>query len=307
MFSKVIFSENQSYYFGKVRDVYTIGERIVLLASDRISAFDCILPREIPYKGQILNQLAQYFLESSGHIVPNWFEVSPHPRISLGKRCIPIPIEMVVRGYLAGHAARVYAEGGRQICGVSLPGGLREGDRLPQPIITPTTKAQAGHDRDISKAEILREGIVSEEIYEQMESATLALYRLGQEMAESRGLILVDTKYEFGIYHGVLHLMDELHTPDSSRYYIADTYQKLQSEGKRQIQLSKEFVREWLMLHGFSGQEGQKVPEMDDNFIEEVSSKYIRLFEILTGTKPHLVGGEEDTPKAWVDAVLPFI
>ncbi len=272
-----------AFYRGKVRDVYTLGDRLVIVATDRISAFDCILPRPIPYKGAVLNQLAAYFLEATRDICPNWLISTPDPNVSIGYCCEPLRVEMVIRGYLAGHAARQYAAGHRTLCGVPLPDGLREGDPFPEPIITPTTKAAAGHDEDISREEILRRGIVAPDDYAQMEAHTRALFQRGTEMAAQRGLILVDTKYEFGKWDGQLMLMDEVHTPDSSRYFYADGYAERQARGERQQQLSKEFVREWLMAHGFQGKEGQQMPDMPDAFVREVSERYIELYERMTG------------------------
>jgi phosphoribosylaminoimidazole-succinocarboxamide synthase len=300
------FSSNQEFYSGKVRDVYRIGQQIVMIASDRISAFDCILPKPIPFKGQVLNQLAAWFLHRTSGIVPNWLEAVPHPNVSIGKKCEPVLVEMVVRGYLAGHAARVYASGKREICGVQLPDGLKEGDRLPSPIITPTTKASSGHDMDISKEEILRQGIVTDDIYLKMENYSLALFEKGSLMAEEKGLILVDTKYEFGLYHGEVLLMDEVHTPDSSRYFYLDGYQERQDNGIKQMQLSKEFVREWLLSNGFSGQEGQTIPEMSDEFVSEISKRYIALFEKMTGEifQAHV---DTDFHQSVITAVSPHI
>lgn len=272
-----------AFYRGKVRDVYTLGDRLVMVATDRISAFDCILPRPIPYKGAVLNQLAAYFLEATRDLCPNWLISTPDPNVSIGYRCEPLRVEMVIRGYLAGHAARQYAAGHRTLCGVPLPDGLREGDPFPEPIITPTTKAAAGHDEDISREEILERGIVAPDDYAQMETYTRALFQRGTEMAAQRGLILVDTKYEFGKWNGQLMLMDEVHTPDSSRYFYADGYAERQARGERQQQLSKEFVREWLMAHGFQGKEGQQMPDMPDAFVQEVSERYIELYERMTG------------------------
>ncbi len=272
-----------AFYRGKVRDVYTLGDRLVMVATDRISAFDCILPRPIPYKGAVLNQLAAYFLEATRDLCPNWLISTPDPNVSIGYRCEPLRVEMVIRGYLAGHAARQYAAGHRTLCGVPLPDGLREGDPFPEPIITPTTKAAAGHDEDISREEILERGIVAPDDYAQMEAYTRALFQRGTEMAAQRGLILVDTKYEFGKWNGQLILMDEVHTPDSSRYFYADGYAERQARGERQQQLSKEFVREWLMAHGFQGKEGQQMPDMPDAFVQEVSERYIELYERMTG------------------------
>lgn len=273
------------FYKGKVRDVYTFGERMLLVASDRISAFDHILPKAIPFKGQVLNQMAAYFLQNAKDIVPNWLLEVPAPNAAYGLACQPIRVEMVIRAYLAGHAWRVYSGGLRSLCGVSLPDGLKEGDHLPVPIITPTTKADEGHDADISKEDILRNGLVSEEIYEKMEAYTRALFARGTSLAAAQGLILVDTKYEFGLLNGEIYLIDEIHTPDSSRYFYADGYEDRQRKGERQTQLSKEFVREWLMLHGFQGKEGQVIPEMPDDFVREVSERYILLFEKITGLK----------------------
>ncbi|MCS7036041.1 MAG: phosphoribosylaminoimidazolesuccinocarboxamide synthase [Saprospiraceae bacterium] len=272
-----------AFYRGKVRDVYTLGDHLVVVATDRISAFDCILPRPIPYKGAVLNHLAAYFLEATRDICPNWLIRTPHPNVSIGYRCEPLRVEMVIRGYLAGHAARQYAAGHRTLCGVPLPDGLREGDPFPEPIITPTTKAAAGHDEDISREEILERRIVAPDDYARMEAYTRALFQRGTEMAARRGLILVDTKYEFGLWNGQIMLMDEVHTPDSSRYFYAEGYAERQARGERQQQLSKEFVREWLMAHGFQGKEGQQMPDMPDEFVHEVSERYIELYERMTG------------------------
>lgn len=272
-----------AFYRGKVRDVYTVGERLVMVASDRISAFDHILPRPIPFKGAVLNQIAAYFLNATCDVCPNWLIAAPDPNVAIGHRCEPIRVEMVIRGYLAGHAARTYTAGGRLLCGVLLPEGLRENDPFREPIITPTTKAEAGHDEDISREEILSRGIVGRADYEQMEAYTRALFRRGTEMAARQGLILVDTKYEFGKKDGQMLLMDEIHTPDSSRYFYADGYTERQARGEKQRQLSKEFVREWLMANGFQGKEGQKMPDMPDAFVEEISARYIELYEKLTG------------------------
>lgn len=271
------------FYKGKVRDVYTFGERMMLVASDRISAFDYILPKPIPFKGQVLNQMAAYFLKNARDIVPNWLLEVPAPNAAYGLACEPVRVEMVIRGYLAGHAWRVYASGLRTLCGVTLPEGLKEGDKLPLPVITPTTKADEGHDADISREEILTNAIVPKEIYEKMERYTQALFERGTLLAASQGLILVDTKYEFGLYNGEIYLIDEIHTPDSSRYFYADGYEERQKSGERQTQLSKEFVREWLMLNGFQGKEGQRIPEMPEDFVNEVSERYIQLFEKITG------------------------
>lgn len=282
--SEFNFTGQQSVYHGKVRDVYRIGERhVVMVASDRISAFDYILPRAIPYKGQVLNQLAAYFLKSCADIVPTWWINSPDPCVSFGLYCKTIPIEMVIRGYLSGHAWREYKAGKRMICGVQMPEGMKENDRFPEPIITPATKAEEGHDEDISRDEILKRNIVPKEVYEKLEDYTRKLFDRGTKMAKDRGLILVDTKYEFGMIDGEIRLIDEIHTPDSSRYFYADTYQELQDKGERQKQLSKEFVREWLIENGFQGLEGQQIPNMPDDFVETVSQRYIELYEKITG------------------------
>lgn len=272
-----------AFYRGKVRDVYTIGDKLVVVASDRISAFDHILPKPIPYKGQVLNQIAAWFLEATRDIVPNWLEQTPDPNVSIGKRCEPFRIEMVIRGYLAGHAWREYESGKRMLCGVPMPEGMRESDPFPEPIITPATKADEGHDEDISKEDILKRGLATPAQYEQMEAYTKALFARGTEMARRQGLILVDTKYEFGLFEGQVCVIDEIHTPDSSRYFYLDGFEERQSRGERQLQLSKEFVREWLMEHGFQGKEGQFMPMMPDAFVEQISSRYIELYERMTG------------------------
>ncbi len=271
-------------YHGKVRDVYDIDSQyLVMVATDRISAFDVVLPKGIPFKGQVLNQIAAQFLDATEDIVPNWKVAVPDPMVTVGIKCEPFKIEMIVRGYLAGSAWREYEAGAREICGVKLPDGLRENERLPHPILTPTTKADAGHDENISRDEILRRGIVSEEDYVQIERYALALFERGSEMAANRGLILVDTKYEFGKHDGKVILIDEIHTPDSSRYFYADGYEDRLAKGEPQRQLSKEFVRRWLMDHGFMGKAGQQVPEMTDEYCEEVSRRYIELYEHITG------------------------
>ncbi|TNE56464.1 MAG: phosphoribosylaminoimidazolesuccinocarboxamide synthase [Bacteroidetes bacterium] len=272
-----------AFYRGKVRDVYTVGDRLVMVASDRISAFDHILPRPIPFKGAVLNQIAAHFLEATRDICPNWLVSTPDPNVAIGHRCTPYRVEMVIRGYLAGHAARTYAAGGRELCGVPLPEGMRENDPFPEPIITPTTKADTGHDEDISRDGILEAGLVTPEEYAQMEAYTRALFRRGTEMAARQGLILVDTKYEFGKKDGQILLMDEIHTPDSSRYFYADGYAERQASGEKQRQLSKEFVREWLMQNGFQGKDGQQMPDMPDAFVLEISNRYIELYEKVTG------------------------
>jgi len=272
-----------AFYRGKVRDVYTIGDRLVMVASDRISAFDHILPKAIPYKGAVLNQIAAYFLQVTRDICPNWLESSPDPNVAIGKRCEPFRVEMVIRGYLAGHAARTYQSGLRVLCGEILPEGLRENDALPVPIITPTTKADEGHDEDIVKSEIIAQGLVSADDYALIEHYTRALFQRGQEMAARQGLILVDTKYEFGKFGDQIVLMDEIHTPDSSRYFYADGYAERQEKGEKQRQLSKEFVREWLIAQGFQGKAGQKMPEMPDEFVAKITDRYVELFEKVTG------------------------
>jgi len=280
------FPKQIAFYKGKVRDVYTIeGNILVMVASDRISAFDVVLPRGIPYKGQVLNQIAEQFLNATRDIVPNWLMATPHPNVSIGRMCQPFKVEMVVRGYLAGHAARTYQSGLRELCGVKLLEGLKENDKLPQPIITPTTKASEGHDEDISKEEIIKQGIVSKAHYKELERITLKLYARGQEMAKERGLILVDTKYEFGLYKNEIYLMDEIHTPDSSRYFYLEGYEERQKKGEEQKQLSKEFVRRWLIENGFQGKEGQTVPHMSDEWVNEISNRYIELYEKVSGKK----------------------
>jgi len=268
---------------GKVRDLYFLKDRLIMVATDRISAFDVILPRAIPYKGQILNRIALHFLQRTADIVPNWVLASPDPNVTIGKICEPIPVEIVVRGYLAGHAWRQYKSGHRMLCGVPLPEGLHENDPLPTPIITPTTKAHSGHDEDISKEEIIKRGIVPAPLYEQIEAVALKLFERGTQMARERNLILVDTKYEFGLHNGALQLIDEVHTPDSSRYFYWDTYEQLQKEGKPQKQLSKEFVRQWLIENGFQGKEGQCVPTMTDEVVEDIMRRYMELYTTMTG------------------------
>lgn len=278
------FPGQTNYYKGKVRDVYTIDDRVlVMVVSDRISAFDVVLPRPIPYKGQVLNQIAARMLEATSDIVPNWVQNVPLPNVTIGLKCEPFPVEMVVRGNLTGHAWRTYKSGKRELCGVPLPEGLKENDFFAAPIITPTTKAHEGHDEDISREEIISSGLVNEKDYTQLEQYTLALFERGKALAKEQGLILVDTKYEFGKIGDVIYLIDEVHTPDSSRYFYADTYEENQKAGKPQRQLSKEFVREWLMENGFQGKEGQQVPEMTDEFIDHVSERYIELYEKITG------------------------
>jgi phosphoribosylaminoimidazole-succinocarboxamide synthase len=274
-----------AFYRGKVRDVYTLADgRLVMVASDRISAFDHVLPRAIPFKGQVLNQIAAHFLAKTADICPNWLIATPDPNVALGFACEPFKVEMVIRGYLAGHAARTYAQGGRVLCGVTLTEGLKENDRLPEPIITPTTKASEGHDEDISKEDIIKTGIVSAADYAELERLTRALFQRGTEMAAAQGLILVDTKYEFGRTNdGKIVVIDEIHTPDSSRYFYTEGYAERQKSGEKQRQLSKEFVREWLMANNFQGLDGQTMPNMPDEFVESTSRRYIELFERITG------------------------
>jgi phosphoribosylaminoimidazole-succinocarboxamide synthase len=278
------FPGQKKVYKGKVRDVYTLeNEVLVMVASDRISAFDHILPKGIPHKGQVLNQVATMFLDATKDIVPNWLIGTPDPSVAVGYACEPIRVEMVIRGYLAGHSAREYKAGKRVLCGVTLPEGMKENDRFPEPIITPATKAEEGHDEDISREDILAKGIVPEAIYIQMENYTRALFQSGTEMAAERGLILVDTKYEFGMRNGEVILIDEIHTPDSSRYFYADGYQERQDNDEPQKQLSKEFVRQWLIENGFQGLEGQQMPIMPDDFVKTVTERYIELYERITG------------------------
>lgn len=278
------FEEQTGVHHGKVRDSYYFGDKLAMIVSDRISAFDVILPKAIPFKGQVLNQIAAKNLEATKDIVPNWLLEVPSPRVSIGLMCKPFAVEMVIRGYLAGHAWRVYKSGKRELCGVTLPEGLKENDPLPTPIITPTTKAEEGHDEDISREAIIASGVVSEEDYVQLENYTRQLFQRGSEIAQERGLILVDTKYEFGKLNDTIYLIDEVHTPDSSRYFYIDGYKERQANGERQKQLSKEFVREWLMENGFQGQENQRIPEMTDDVLDMISSRYIELYEKFTGT-----------------------
>lgn len=278
------FKGQKSVYHGKVRDVYDIDDKyLVMIATDRISAFDVILPKGIPFKGQVLNQIAAHFLDATRDIVPNWLVKVADPMVTIGMKCQPLKIEMIVRGYIAGSAWRDYEAGAREICGVKLPEGLKENQRLPHPILTPTTKADEGHDLNISHDEIIAQGIVDKDVLEQVEKYALALFERGTEMAAAQGLILVDTKYEFGILDGKVILIDEIHTPDSSRYFYADTYQELLDQNLPQKQLSKEFVRQWLISNGFMGKEGQPVPEMTDAYCKEVSDRYIELYEKITG------------------------
>ncbi|HWA33353.1 MAG TPA: phosphoribosylaminoimidazolesuccinocarboxamide synthase [Cyclobacteriaceae bacterium] len=279
------FKGQTGFYRGKVRDVYYFGDRMVMVATDRISAFDVVLPKAIPDKGRVLNQIAALNLSQTRDLVPNWVLATPDPNVTVGFKCETFPVEMVVRGYLAGHAGREYKSGKRILCGVSLPEGLKENDKLPQPIITPTTKAHVGHDEDISREDILRKKIVSESDYATLERYALALFKKGTELAARRGLILVDTKYEFGKHDGKIFLIDEVHTPDSSRYFYQAGYDARQASGEPQKQLSKEFVRQWLIENGFQGKEGQRVPEMTDAIVESIADRYRELYEQMTGEK----------------------
>ena len=282
--SEFNFPGQLSVYHGKVRDVYTLkNDLVVMVASDRISAFDHVLPKGIPFKGQVLNQVATMFLDATKDIVPNWLLATPDPSVAVGLACEPIRVEMVIRGYLAGHAAREYAAGKRMICGVEMPEGLKENDRFPEPIITPASKAEEGHDEDISREEIIQKELVPEAIYFQMENYTRALFQRGTEIAAKRGLILVDTKYEFGLLNDKVILIDEIHTPDSSRYFYSDGYNERQIKGEPQKQLSKEFVRQWLMEIGFQGLEGQTMPDMPDEFVQTITDRYIELYERISG------------------------
>lgn len=280
------FPGQKSVYKGKVRDVYNIADKyLVMVVSDRISAFDVVLPKGVPYKGQVLNQIAEKFLDATSDIVPNWKIASPDPMVTVGHMCEPFKVEMVIRGYLTGSSWRSYKAGERTLCGIPLPDGMKENQKFPTPLITPTTKADEGHDENISKEEIIAQGLVSREDYELLEKYTMALFRRGTEMAAEKGLILVDTKYEFGKKDGKIYLIDEIHTPDSSRYFYADGYEERFQKGEKQKQLSKEFVREWLMDNGFQGQTGQKVPEMTPAVVEGITERYIELYEKITGNK----------------------
>lgn len=285
--TEFVFPSQKSVYHGKVRDVYNINdEKLVMVATDRISAFDVILPKGIPFKGQVLNQIAAKFLDATADICPNWKLATPDPMVTVGVMCKGFPIEMIVRGYLCGSSWRAYKSGVREICGVKLPEGMRENQKFPEPIITPTTKAELGlHDEDISKEQILAKGLATPEEYAILEKYTLALFKRGTEIAEKRGLILVDTKYEFGTHNGQIYLMDEIHTPDSSRYFYKDGYEERFAKGEPQKQLSKEFVREWLMSNGFQGKEGQKVPEMTPEIVASISDRYLELYENIIGEK----------------------
>ena len=301
MSKQLQFPHQTNFYRGKVRDVYTISDKwLVMIASDRISAFDVILPRPIPYKGQVLNQIAAYMLRATADICPNWLIDTPAPNVAVGRKCIPFRVEMVVRGNLTGHAWRTYQSGRRELCGVTLPGDMKENDHFPSPIITPSTKAEVGHDEDISREEIIRRGLADADQYAILEKYTLALFARGRELAAKRGLILVDTKYEFGLLDGAVCLMDEIHTPDSSRYFYAAGFAERQAKGQRQQQLSKEFVREWLIANDFMGKEGQTVPVMSDEWVETISKRYIELYEQVIGEPfhPHSLSDEETYQRA---------
>ncbi len=299
------FPGQTKFYKGKVRDVYSIGsDWLVMIASDRISAFDVILPRPIPYKGQVLNQIAAFMLRQTEDICPNWLRDVPAPNASIGLRCKPFKIEMVVRGNLVGHGWRTYQTGQRRLCGASMAEGMKENDFFPKPIITPSTKADAGHDEDITPDEIIRRGLATADEWEQLSGYALKLFERGREIAARQGLILADTKYEFGRIGEEFYLMDEIHTPDSSRYFIADGFEEKQQRGERQLQLSKEFVREWLMEHNFMGKEGQVVPEMDEAWIEVISGRYIELYEKVTGQPFHPQNlGDEETEKRIINSL----
>lgn len=301
------FPGQEGVYKGKVREVYSLkNDVLVMIASDRISAFDHILPKGIPYKGQVLNQVATMFLEATRDIVPNWLLGTPDPSVAVGLKCEPIRVEMVIRGYLAGHSAREYKLGKRTLCGVTLPEGMKENDRFPEPIITPASKAEEGHDEDISREEIIAQNIVPEAIYVQLENYTRALFQRGTEMAAERGLILVDTKYEFGLKDGKVYLIDEIHTPDSSRYFYAEGYEERQAKGEPQKQLSKEFVRQWLIEHDFQGLEGQTMPEMPDEFVDVITERYIELYEKIIG-KPFVKADNTNIEKRIEENVVRFL
>ncbi|MBJ7429211.1 MAG: phosphoribosylaminoimidazolesuccinocarboxamide synthase [Bacteroidia bacterium] len=298
------FPKQKNFYRGKVRDVYNINDDVlVMVATDRISAFDVVMTKAIPYKGQVLNQTAAFFFDLTKHIVPNWIISSPHTNVTIGHRCVPYQVEIVIRGYLTGHAWREYKSGKRIICGVPMPEGLRENDKFPEPIITPTIKATSGHDTDISKEEIIAQGLVSAEDFKQIEKYTRELYAFGTEFALKQGLILVDTKYEFGNKDGVIMLMDEVHTPDSSRYFYADTYKEIQAKDQQQRQLSKEFVRQWLISQGFQGQEGSTAPIFPDDLIDSITNRYVELYQSITGL-PFEKNGYENFEDKMEKAIL---
>ncbi len=303
-----IFPGQNHKYVGKVRDVYTIDDKyLVMVATDRISAFDVVLPKGIPYKGQVLNQIASRFLDATADICQNWKIATPDPMVTIGRYCKPFPLEMIIRGYLTGSSWRSYKDGKREICGVPIPDGMKEHQRFPDPIVTPTTKAVEGHDEDISKEEIIRSGLVSKEDYELMEKYTVALFKRGTDMAIQKGLILVDTKYEFGKADGKIFLIDEIHTPDSSRYFYKEGYEERQAKGEQQKQLSKEFVREWLMDNGFQGKTGQQVPEMTESWVNQISERYIELYENIIGEKfvrsdvSNVLSRVERNVRDWID------
>lgn len=302
------FKGQTNVYHGKVRDVYSIGnDKLVMVATDRISAFDVILPKGIPFKGQILNQIAAKFLDATADIVPNWKLATPDPMVTVGRKAEAFPVEMIIRGYLTGSSWRTYKSGAREICGVKIPEGMKEHQKFPTPIITPTTKAAEGHDEDISKEEIIKRGLISAEDYAQIEEITYKLFARGTEIAAKRGLILVDTKYEFGKIDGKIVLIDEIHTPDSSRYFYLDGYAERFAKGEQQKQLSKEFVREWLMANGFQGKEGQKVPEMTDSIVSGITDRYIELYEHITGEKFQKAEQSQDIAKRIEDNVRKYL
>ena len=302
------FKGQTNVYHGKVRDVYSIGnDKLVMVATDRISAFDVILPKGIPFKGQILNQIAAKFLDATADIVPNWKLATPDPMVTVGRKAEAFPVEMIIRGYLTGSSWRTYKSGAREICGVKIPDGMKEHQKFPTPIITPTTKAAEGHDEDISKEEIIKRGLISAEDYAQIEEITYKLFARGTEIAAKRGLILVDTKYEFGKIDGKIVLIDEIHTPDSSRYFYLDGYAERFAKGEQQKQLSKEFVREWLMANGFQGKEGQKVPEMTDSIVSGITDRYIELYEHITGEKFQKAEQSQDIAKRIEDNVSKYL
>lgn len=305
--TKFSFPNQKSFYKGKVRDVYNIEDKyLVMVVTDRISAFDVVLPKGIPYKGQVLNQIASQFLKATEDILPNWVVAVPDPMVTIGHVCEPFKVEMVIRGYLSGHAWREYKAGKRMICGVAMPDGMKENQKFPEPIITPTTKASVGHDEDISKEEILKRGIVSKEDYEMLEKYTRAVYQRGTEIAAKMGLILVDTKYEFGKKDGKIFLIDEIHTPDSSRYFYKEGYDERLEKNEPQKQLSKEFVREWLMANGFQGKEGQTVPEMTAEVVTSISERYIELYENIVGEK-FVRSSDSDIPKRIFENITAFL
>ncbi|MBQ3616941.1 MAG: phosphoribosylaminoimidazolesuccinocarboxamide synthase [Bacteroidales bacterium] len=302
------FKGQTNVYHGKVRDVYSIGnDKLVMVATDRISAFDVILPKGIPFKGQILNQIAAKFLDATADIVPNWKLATPDPMVTVGRKAEAFPVEMIIRGYLTGSSWRTYKSGAREICGVKIPEGMKEHQKFPTPIITPTTKAAEGHDEDISKEEIIKRGLISAEDYAQIEEITYKLFARGTEIAAKRGLILVDTKYEFGKIDDKIVLIDEIHTPDSSRYFYLDGYAERFAKGEQQKQLSKEFVREWLMANGFQGKEGQKVPEMTDSIVSGITDRYIELYEHITGEKFQKAEQSQDIAKRIEDNVSKYL